>query len=584
MARCIAISYSSCLAALALALGSMSLGSVPAMAKEAPAATPAADAPRTDAKLPAPKLIVAISVDQFSADLFAEYREHYTGGLARLLKGAVFPAGFQSHAATETCPGHSTLMTGAHPARTGIIANTWVDLSTPRAEKKVYCVEDESKPESSTSRPFVSSVHLKVPTLGEWAKKQWPASRNVAVSTKDRAVVMMGGHQIDAAFWYDRGAYTSFVGAPLPPDVLKLNDGLKALLAKGAPAMAVPAWCASRDRAVQAGSVTVGTGRFVLDPNGKVKPADQLRISPRADAATLDLAASLLTSMKLGKGTAPDILSVSLSANDYVGHAYGTEGLEMCIQQHELDQKLGAFFARLDASGVDYAVVLTADHGGIDMPERLREQGVPEAGRGDIALNGELLGRAIAAELGITKPLPACNPGPDVPGNVVCSDGVGGDYWISPQLTPEERAKVSEKLVARLKAHPQVEAVYTADEIAATPYPHGHPQDWSLIQRMRASFDPSRSGQVYASLKRAIIAMPKAGPGYVTTHGSIWDYDRRVPMLFWRKGVKGMEQPQPVETVDIAPTLAALIGLKVPEGSFDGRCLDVDGGPADTCR
>jgi hypothetical protein len=131
----------------------------------------------------------------------------------------------------------------------------------------------------------------------------------------------------------------------LPPEVLKLNDGLKALLAKGAPAMAVPTWCNARDRAVQAGTVTVGTGRFVLDPKSKVKPADQLRVSPRADAATLDLAASLLASMKLGKGTAPDILSVSLSANDYVGHAYGTEGLEMCIQQHELDQKLGAFFA-----------------------------------------------------------------------------------------------------------------------------------------------------------------------------------------------------------------------------------------------
>ena len=76
---------------------------------------------------------------------------------------------------------------------------------------------------------------------------------------------------------------------------------------------------------------------------------------------------------------------------------------------------------------------------------------------------------------------------------------------------------------------------------------------------------------------------PKAGSITVTTHGSIWDYDRRVPMLFWRKGVTGMEQPQPVETVDIAPTLAALIGLKVPEGTFDGRCLDIDGGPADSC-
>jgi len=103
--------------------------------------TPPAAAP---AKAPPPKLVVVISVDQFSADLFAEYRNRFTGGFKRLLDGAVFPAGFQSHAATETCPGHSTIMTGDRPARTGIIANDWYDLSGVRPGN-VYCTEDESK-------------------------------------------------------------------------------------------------------------------------------------------------------------------------------------------------------------------------------------------------------------------------------------------------------------------------------------------------------------------------------------------------------------------------------------------------------
>src|ERR1044072_9755154 len=97
---------------------------------------------------PRPRLIVAISVDQFSADLFAEYRQHFTGGLRRLSQGAVFPAGFQSHAATETCPGHSTILTGARPARTGIVANAWVDQGATRAGKNIYCAEAERVPGS----------------------------------------------------------------------------------------------------------------------------------------------------------------------------------------------------------------------------------------------------------------------------------------------------------------------------------------------------------------------------------------------------------------------------------------------------
>ncbi len=139
-------------------------------------------------------------------------------------------------------------------------------------------------------------------------------------------------------------------------------------------------------------------------------------------------------------------------------------------------------------------------------------------------------------------------------------------------------------LVAIARAPPQVAAVFTADEMAKTPLPTGNPQDWTVRDRVRASFDASRSGDVLIMLDRAVTPIPEAMPGaYVATHGSVFDYDRRVPMLFWRKGMTGFEQPAPVETVDIAPTLAAWLGLKVSEGMFDGRCLDLDGGAGNTC-
>jgi predicted AlkP superfamily pyrophosphatase or phosphodiesterase len=133
---------------------------------------------------PPPRLLVVISVDQFSADLFDEYRPQFTAGLARLSEGTVFDKAYQSHAATETCPGHSTILTGDHPSRTGIVANTWIDQSIERTDKKVYCVEDETQPGTSSTAYKVSPKHLLVPTLGDLMKAKWPGSRTVAVAGK----------------------------------------------------------------------------------------------------------------------------------------------------------------------------------------------------------------------------------------------------------------------------------------------------------------------------------------------------------------------------------------------------------------
>ena len=545
----------------------------PAHKPLAPAAGPAAPTP--------PRLLVAIAVDQFSADLFAQYRQHFTGGFARLLQGAVFPSAFQSHAATETCPGHSTLLTGVHPARSGIIANNWYDLSLPRADQRVYCAEEEKDPNSTPREPVVSAGHLRVPTLGERMKAQWPASRNVAVSGKDRAVMMMGGHLIDEAYWFQGRGFSTLSGRTMVGAALGENTKILALLRKGAPALVAPDWCRARARPVKAGDAVIGVGRFALAAD----EADQFRLSPRLDAATLDLAEHLVTDMQLGKGPAPDMLSVSLSATDYIGHGYGHQGEEMCVQMAQLDQALGAFFAKLDAAGLDYAVVLTADHGGLDTPERLVQQALPGAGRVDVELSARQLSYAIARQLNLADYLPK----PEVPGappapQLVYAESLFGDYFVRRDLPAETRAKVIETLIALVRQHPQqVAAVFTHDEIARTPVPAGSPQDWSLIERARLSFDAERSGDVYIVLNRAVVPIAEPHPGITATHGSPWDYDRRVPLVFWRKGLAGMEQPAPVETVDIAPTLSALIGLKVPQGAYDGRCLDIDGGPGNSC-
>lgn len=545
--------------------------SAPALA-QGPAAAAPAPAP-AQAEAARPQLVLAISIDQLSADLFAQYREHFTGGFARLLSGAVFPSGFQSHAATETCPGHSTILTGVRPARNGIIANNWFNPAIARAEKKIYCSEDLSDPASTPSNPVVSANLLKVPTLGELMKAASPATRNVAVSAKDRAVVMMGGHKIDAGYWWKGSAFTTFKDRELTPAAQRANAAAAALLAKGAPALPAPAWCGARDRAVAIGNGTVGTYRFAL-PKG-AKP-DLLRASPRMDGATVDLAIGLVDEMKLGKGAAPDVLSVSLSASDYVGHALGTEGVEMCIQMAQLDANLGRLFAALDKRKIDYLVVLTADHGGHDAPERLREQAMPGAARADAALMPAALGAEITRRTLIAAP--QGQP-------LLYGDGPFGDIYVNAAITGPTKTRVINELLNLTRNHPQVAAVFTAAELAATPLPTGNPQDWTIKERLRASFMAERSGDVLVALDRAVtpIPVPVAG-AFVATHGSVWDYDRRVPMLFWRKGMTGFEQPNPVETVDIAPTLAAVIGLRIDDGAFDGRCLDLDAGAGNSCE
>lgn len=526
-------------------------------------------APSTSPATP-PKLIVAISVDQFSADLFSEYRQYYSGGLKRLTEqGIVFPRGYQSHAATETCPGHSTILTGSRPSRTGIIANSWFDLGTARADKAVYCAEDETQPGSSSDNYVASPIHLKVPTLGGRMKIANPAARVVSVAGKDRAAIMMGGPAADQVWWLGGPqGYVSYKGVATPPLVARVNEVMAQRLAQPNPGFELPPQCAAKDFPVKAGDRTVGTGRFAREA-GDYKA---FRISPEQDAMTLAFAAAAIENMDLGKQAQTDIISIGLSATDYIGHSYGTEGTESCIQIDRLDRELGAFFDRLDKDGLDYVVVLTADHGGHDLPERHRLNAMPMEQRVDMALTPKALSATIAARTGITGK------------TLIWGDGPAGDLYFDKSLTAAQRAKVEAATITLLRAHPQVQTIFTKAEIAAAPSPSGPPESWSLLQEARASFDPQRSGDLLVLLKPRVMSIPEqAVMGYVATHGSPWDTDRRVPILFWRKGLTHFEQPLGVETVDIMPTLAALIKLPVPKNEIDGRCLDLIAGDRDSC-
>jgi predicted AlkP superfamily pyrophosphatase or phosphodiesterase len=526
----------------------------------------AAAAPAAAQQTP-PRLIVAISVDQLSADLFQQYRQRFDGGLQRLSEGVVFPNGYQGHNATETCPGHSTILTGSRPARTGIIANNWFNLAQQREDKGVYCAEDPRVPGSTSEKYTVSSYHLRVPALGDHMKRANPRSRVVAVAGKDRAAVMMGGYRPDQRWWWS-GKEFSGHGA-VSETVREANRAISDDLSRAGAPRNVPRVCEAHDRAVPVagGGKPVGAGRFAREAGDN----RGYRASPDLDRVTLELGDAIRRELRLGQGDAPDLLILGLSATDYVGHSYGTQGAEMCIQLMALDNMLGEFFRKLDAAGIDYAVMLTADHGGHDIPERHREHAAPDAVRVDPALNASNMAKAIGDRLRLK-------------GQVLYGDGAFGDIYVDTKLAPAQRARVLAEALKAYRAHRQVAAVFTKAELAAAPAPSGPPDGWSLLQRAKASFDPQRSGDFVVLLKPRVTPIFDTSRGYVATHGSPWDYDRKVPILFWRKGMRPFEQTLAVETADILPTLASLIGVPIPPGSIDGRCLDLDEGPGTSCR
>ena len=518
-------------------------------------ATAAAAAPPPPA--PPPRLVIVLAIDGLSADLFDEYRPLLLGGLGRLARGTVFRNGYQGHAATETCPGHSTMLTGLRPARTGIIANYWTDLSLARSDKSVYCAEDPSVPGSSSTAYTVSPAHLKGTTLGERLKSVSPGSRNVAVAGKDRAAVMMGGRAADQRWYWDGKRFASDLKPATPPhSVMRANAAVAALLAAPQPPLEPPELCSDKARVVpiEGGGKPVGAGRF----ERAAGDGNAFRSSPAFDGAVLALAAGLIQELQLGRDAAPDLLSVGLSATDYVGHSYGIRGQEMCLQLLSLDRDLGDFFKLLDGSGLDYAVALTADHGFVDIPERLRQQNVPSAARVDPAIEASAVGKRIAAKLGLAGP-------------VLIGDYFG-DVYLDRALKPADRARAVREALAAYSAHPQVQAVFTADQLRRVALPTSSPERWSLAERARASFDLERSGDLVVLLKPNITPIPDTSR-YIATHGSPWDYDRRVPILFWRAGMPATNRDEPVETVDIMPTLAAMLGLGVDSASVDGKCL-----------
>jgi len=510
----------------------------------------------------APSLIVTVVVDQLSANLFNQYRSQFTGGLKTLAdQGMVSINGYQTHGVTVTCAGHSTVLTGAHPARSGIPANDWLDTTTGQ---ETYCLaapQNTLAHGKNTDNGPVGPEQLSASTLGDWLKAVSPESRVYGVSGKDRGAITLAGHKGDGAFWLtDNFGFTTYVEpgqsaqARLAP-VAALNARMIDRFTRQA-----PSWTYSNAACRRLeGQWTIAGQTF----DSKVPPANfRLDNSPILDELTIEGAIELMDSRQLGRRGVTDMLGVSLSATDRIGHSYGTQGPEMCEQMLRLDTALGVLMDKLSTIPGGAIVVLTADHGGSDFPERSAVEGYPHAGRVDRALQPRV-NAALKARFGLDA-----DPVVSSAGGFVIVDK---DRKSLPEPL---RSQVLAAAIELLNAEPQVALAVARDELLAEPVPNSiNPEDLNVRERLRLSAVAGRSPDILRAWQPGLTGQGRVG-GAISSHGSPWDYDRRVPIVFWWPGAEGQERFLPMRTIDIAPTLANLIGVQ-PDGPIDGRCMDL---------
>lgn len=514
------------------------------------------------AEAPVPKLVVLFVVDGLPQRQVLAYRDQLApDGLARfLVRGAWFSQARMNHAYTVTAAGHATFLTGAYPERTGIIGNEWRD---PATGAPVYNTGDAAEHYlGQPTQPLdgTSPRRLKVETVGDVLRRAEPRSKVIAVSGKDRGAILPAGHA-GTAYMYvgDTGQFasSSYYMREHPGWVQAFQDARPAdrffhaqwqpLLPPAAYARSVPdgePWLRGAKLPMTMGAVEARPSKVFYH---------SLLASPFVDAMTFDFARAALAGEQLGRDDSPDILSVSLSGHDYVNHQWSAES--RLSQDHllQLDRMLQAFFAELDAKvGRDnYVAVLTADHGFMPPLQVSQAQGL-DGGR--IAF-GEVVARLNA---GMSKRF---GEGRWVLGNS------GSSLLLDQRLLRERAADpdaAADEAKRLLLQEPGFAAAYTRRELLSRSRA-GEP----LFEQLRRSWHPDVSGPVQYTVKPHWLF----GAGTVATHGSPYEYDQHVPLLVWGpKWVKAGRIDQPVESVDIAPTLARLLHVPAPAASV-GRPL-----------
>jgi predicted AlkP superfamily pyrophosphatase or phosphodiesterase len=489
-----------------------------------------------------------ITVDQLRPDYFERWKGQLTGGLGRLAsQGAFFTDAAQDHAVTETAPGHATVLSGRWPRHTGIISNA-------------MGVFDSGASLLEARGPGASPHRFQGTALFDWLKAAQPDARALSVSRKDRGAILPVGGAREQVYWYQSGNFTTsrYYADSLPDWVRRFNAQrvpFNAVAAVWRPLLPDSAYKEADDAPWE----NPGGARHVFPhqlPSDSARAAGAFTVTPWIDSLTLAFALAGVQELHLGRRRVTDLLAVSLSATDAVGHAFGPDSRELHDQVLRLDRYLAWFLDQLGArvGRHELLVALTADHGATSYPGFSRANGRPDAH--GVSLDSLIRGynAEISRRLGDTAH----------PSWLEFESGMllqrDNGRLAAARVSVDSVVAV---IAARLKLVPGVVRVERPADLAQA----DTLQD-PIARRWLHHVPPNAGVLLMVTLREPFVW----GDESYAMHGQPSDRDARVPLILMGRGIKPGRYTQRAATVDIAPTLAELLRLQ-PLSLLDGRVL-----------
>jgi predicted AlkP superfamily pyrophosphatase or phosphodiesterase len=493
-----------------------------------------------------PKLVLLIAVDQFRYDYLTRFRDEYKGGLDRLLRnGANYVNANLEHYPTVTAIGHSTMLSGATPNLSGIVGNDWWDRE---AGKSVTSVSDDRTDQLGGSvTKGASPRRLLVTTVGDEmkrARKDQP--KVIGLSLKDRSSILPAGHMADGAYWYDTKTgdmvSSTYYFPALPDWVQSFNQrrlvdkwaGVDWIYSKGSP-----------------------DGTFKMPAMGP-KLSAAVYSSPYGNELLELFAEEAVRKERLGQRGSTDLLTVSFSSNDAIGHDVGPDSPQVHDVSVRTDAILGKFFQFLDQTvGMqNIVVILTADHGVVPVPEVLQKDKLP---------GGRLANNMIFA------PMEAALDSRFGKGKWILSTAGTSPYFNWPLIKEKKLDSYEVERVAAesIRDVPHISRVFTRHQML-----FGEVTVDKISQRLLRSFNPRRSGDLEILLDPGWIR----GGGTGTTHGTPYSYDTHIPLIFMGPGIKPGKYVRPVAMNDIAASLATMLNIELPSGCVGAPLFEMMSG------
>jgi hypothetical protein len=539
-----------------------------------------------------PRLVLQITVDQLRGDLPHRYYSEFGEGGFRYLyeRGVVYEAAFHRHANTETIVGHTTLATGADPGIHGMVGNVWLDRETG---KLIYNIQDSRYPLLTkgagvdkeaeidpTQRLATSEGRSPAPILvstfsDELALSNAGKSKIFGVSVKDRGAVPMAGHA-GKAFWFSKKTGEFVTSTYYYKDYPQWAKDWNAK--RSAHSYSGKSWELLHDRStylfggrdnMSYETDLAGYGRIFPHSFGKSDSkyfTTLLTVSPVGDELTLSFAEALIDGEKMGQSGNTDYLSISFSSTDYVGHVFGPSSLESEDNLLRLDRTLAELLKFVDQKVglANTVIVLSADHGAAEIPGYLNEFGINAQYFKPAALDPKTLEKlpaieAIKKKFGIDKELIQSFFQPYV--------------YLNHEVMREKglnRAELERAVADELE---KLDGVWLA--LPSSAFAEGSRPDLPLDRAILYNYNSKRSGDIYLVFNPAWFINDFDGLTVASVHGSPWRYDAFVPVIFVRREAAPQQVFREIATVDVAPTLSAILGIAYPSGSVGTPLVEV---------